>query len=120
MTKTIEVNIPKELWNEIESFITKEKMTINEFLFWVIGEKIGEIRMGRGADSLQQKLSKSEQKKYSPEQLLRAVDVAKYLGVSKTCAYRLIQIQELPAIRFGKSVRVRFDDLEKFIENNRQ
>ena len=122
MTKTIEVNIPKELWNEIESFISKEKMTINEFLLWVIGEKIGEIRMGRGADSLQQKQPipdpQNDPKSYSTNQLLRAAEVAKYLDISKPEAYKLIKIGEFPVIRIGRLVRVKFSDLENFIEEN--
>lgn len=30
-------------------------MTINEFIFWALGEKIGEISMGRGINNLQKK-----------------------------------------------------------------
>lgn len=53
MTKTIEVNIPSEFWNAIEIFTSIEGMTFNEFIFWALGEKIGEIRMGRGIKNLQ-------------------------------------------------------------------
>ena len=63
---------------------------------------------------------KNNLKAYSPDQLLRAREVAMVLGLSKTSAYRLIYTKELPAVRFGKSVRVKYQDLEEFIENNRQ
>ena len=83
MTKKIELNIPTEFWNEIDSFTSREGMTINEFIFWAIGEKIGEIRMGRGIKNLQQNQPKPDQQNqqitYSPNQLLRAAEVAKYV-----------------------------------------
>jgi len=37
MTKKIEINIPTEFWKEIDSFTSKECMTINEFIFWALG-----------------------------------------------------------------------------------
>lgn len=127
MIQKIEINLPKELMIEIESFIKNEGMTVNEFLFCAIGEKIGEIRMGRGLKNLKQ-ISLPEQNKntsdpnqpkiYKQNQLLRASEVAKVLEISKQAAYKLIQTRELPAVRFGRSVRVKFEDVEKFIENN--
>ncbi|MHB8132889.1 MAG: excisionase family DNA-binding protein [Anaerolineaceae bacterium] len=124
MTKKLEVNIPTEFWNEIDSFTSREGMTINEFIFWALGEKIGEIRMGRGIKNLQQNQPKPDQnnnlKPYSPNQLLRASEIAKYLDISKPEAYRLIQTGELPAIRIGRLVRVKFSVVENFIETNQK
>jgi excisionase family DNA binding protein len=124
MTKKIELNIPTEFWNEIESFTSKEKMTINEFFFWALGEKIGEIRMGRGIKNLQKnqthKTPDNNPMKYAPDRLLRASEVAKYLDISKTAAYRLTKDKELPSVRFGKTVRLKFEDLENFIEAMRE
>ena len=124
MTKKIEINIPTEFWNEIHSFTSREGMTINEFIFWAIGEKIGEIRMGRGIKNLQQDQPKPDQqnnlKTYSPNQFLRAAEIAKYLNISKPEAYRLIKIGEIPVIRIGRLVRVKFSDLDNFIETNRK
>jgi predicted DNA-binding transcriptional regulator AlpA len=52
------------------------------------------------------------------EPLLKAPDVARYLSVSRTEAYRLMR-SEIPTIRFGSStVRVRLSDLELFIEKS--
>ena len=51
-------------------------------------------------------------------QLLQAADVAQALKVSKGCVYQLIRTGELPAVKFGKSVRVRLQDLEAFIVDN--
>jgi excisionase family DNA binding protein len=52
-------------------------------------------------------------------QLLKAVEVARILQISRTAAYRLIASGDLPGIRFaGKTVRVRPQDLEKFIADH--
>jgi excisionase family DNA binding protein len=51
-------------------------------------------------------------------QLLEAADVAQALKVSKGCVYQMIRTGELPAVKFGKSVRVRPQDLEAFIVDN--
>lgn len=49
------------------------------------------------------------------EKLLRMSEVARILGISKTTAYRLVQNRELNCIRFGGTVRVRQNDLDRFI-----
>lgn len=46
--------------------------------------------------------------------LLKVKDVAAILGISKASAYRLMRTQ-IPAVRFGRTVRVRQEDLERFI-----
>ncbi len=48
--------------------------------------------------------------------LLTAGEVAKILKISKSKAYRMIKIKEIPSVTMGKTVRVRPRDLEKFIE----
>ena len=45
-----------------------------------------------------------------------AVEIAQILKISKSLAYRLIAQGEIPAIRFGRTVRVRQEDLEQFVE----
>ena len=52
------------------------------------------------------------------KKLLNAGEVAKELRISKTAAYQLMQRCEIATVRFGRSVRVRPDDLEKFINHN--
>lgn len=53
------------------------------------------------------------------ESLLKASEVASVLGISKTAAYRLLG-REIPAVRFGATVRVRACDLEAFIQRSVQ
>ena len=50
--------------------------------------------------------------------LLKSVEVAEILNISKAYAYRLMADGHIPTIRFGRSVRVRPEDLDAFIENN--
>ena len=50
--------------------------------------------------------------------LLKAEEVASLLGISKSFVYTLIRKGQLPAIRFGAAVRVKPDDLERFIQDN--
>jgi excisionase family DNA binding protein len=47
--------------------------------------------------------------------LLRGEEVARVLGVSRSFAYLLMKRGDLPVIRFGRAVRVRREDLEKYI-----
>jgi excisionase family DNA binding protein len=53
-----------------------------------------------------------------PERLLRAQEVAKILQFSRALAYRLMQNEELPAVKFHQSTRVRQKDLDAFIRRN--
>jgi excisionase family DNA binding protein len=51
------------------------------------------------------------------EKCLRAEEVAQILSISRTQAYRLISIGELPSLKFAaKTVRVRESDLRDFIK----
>jgi excisionase family DNA binding protein len=52
------------------------------------------------------------------KRLLKASEVAERLQISRTQAYRLMKIGEIPAIRVGSSVRVKRSDLEEYIEKN--
>ena len=55
-----------------------------------------------------------------PKRLLTANEVAEILGVSRSKAYRMMRIKELPTISIGKNVRVSVEDLEKYISQNRE
>jgi excisionase family DNA binding protein len=48
------------------------------------------------------------------EKLLNGNDIAERLDISKSLAYKLMKT-EIPTIRFGRTVRVRPEDLEQFI-----
>ena len=50
--------------------------------------------------------------------LLNAKQVAEILNISKSKAYRFMQLGEIPTVRIGKSRRVRPEDLIQYIETN--
>ena len=50
--------------------------------------------------------------------LLKAEEVAELLSVSRSFAYALMQSGQLPTVQIGRSVRVRPEDLEEFIQLN--
>lgn len=52
MVQKLEINIPIELVKEIEAYAKGEGITLNEFLFWALGEKVGELRERRGVKNL--------------------------------------------------------------------
>lgn len=54
----------------------------------------------------------------SINKLLKAQDVAELLSVSRSFAYALMQSGQIPTVQLGKAVRVRPEDLEKFIQLN--
>jgi excisionase family DNA binding protein len=49
------------------------------------------------------------------EQLLKPAEVAAILQVSMAKAYTLLKRGEIPTVRIGTNVRVRREDLEKYI-----
>ena len=49
------------------------------------------------------------------ERLLKPADVAEILQVSKAHAYVLMKRGEIPSVRIGKIVRVRLEDLERYL-----
>lgn len=54
----------------------------------------------------------------STEQLLYSVqDVAALLSMSPTNIYRLVNAGTIPIIRIGKSIRIKRDDLEAWVES---
>lgn len=52
--------------------------------------------------------------------LLNAQEVAAALNMGLSTIYMLMERGELPSIRIGRSVRIRLEDLEKFIESKAQ
>ena len=53
-----------------------------------------------------------------PEKLLKAIEVAAILNVSRAMAYRLIQTGEIRSVHIGMARRVRLEDLQWYIEAN--
>lgn len=52
------------------------------------------------------------------KQMLKAPQVAEILNISRAFAYKLINQGDIPSVKIGKSVRVRQEDLEAFIEQS--
>ena len=52
------------------------------------------------------------------EKLLTAYEIAIVLTISKAKAYQLISRGEIPSIQFGRTTRVRAQDLEKFLKDH--
>jgi excisionase family DNA binding protein len=50
-----------------------------------------------------------------PEKLLKAVDVAEILNISRALSYQLLQNGDIPTVRINRAVRVRPKDLEGYI-----
>lgn len=48
-----------------------------------------------------------------PDGLMHVPQIADYLRVSKTSVYKLIKRQKIPAIRIGRLLRVRKDELDE-------
>jgi len=47
--------------------------------------------------------------------VLKSDEVAEILKISRAMAYKLMQRGEIPTLRIGSAVRVRVEDLEKYI-----
>jgi excisionase family DNA binding protein len=59
----------------------------------------------------------SEPQPFVPGGLLTVAEVAAAMRVSNMTVYRLIKTGELPAVRVGKSYRIRESDLERFLQD---
>jgi excisionase family DNA binding protein len=53
-----------------------------------------------------------------PTRLLRIEEVADILQVSRSYCYQMVQRNEIPSVRLGRTRRIRVQDLEGFIEAN--
>ena len=129
MVQKLEINIPNELIKEIEVYAKGEGITLNEFLFWALGEKVGELRERRGVKNLirvspnqpPEKLigDKTQLPASIQKRLLKAEEVAKFLRLSKSGAYHLMRTGVIPVVRIGKAVRVREEDIDNFVLNSK-
>lgn len=50
--------------------------------------------------------------------LLKSEEVADILQISRSMAYTIMKRGDLPTVRIGTSVRVRPEDLNKYIQDN--
>jgi len=58
------------------------------------------------------------QQKLQGDRLLKGDEVARILNISRSQAYKLMQQGGIPTVRIGRSVRVRYESLWQFIEQN--
>jgi excisionase family DNA binding protein len=52
------------------------------------------------------------------KKLLKGDDVAEILNISRSLAYLLMRRGEISTIKIGRTVRVRYEDLLKFIKDH--
>lgn len=50
----------------------------------------------------------------------RVPEIAALLQIGRAAAYRLVQSQELPCVRIGRSVRVRRSDFDAYLARQRR
>lgn len=55
-----------------------------------------------------------------PPPLLKVPEVAGILNCSKAYIYQLIKRKEIPSVQIGSAVRIRQEDLERYIAENLQ
>lgn len=54
-----------------------------------------------------------------PPPLLKVPDVAEILNCSKAYIYKLVKRGEIPSVQIGTAVRIRREDLDRYIHENR-
>ena len=62
---------------------------------------------------------KSDVEPFNFRPLMTVSDLAKYLAVSKSMIYKLVEEEEIPYIKIGKSLRFKREDIETWIESKR-
>ena len=55
----------------------------------------------------------------TPIQWLSTAEAAKYLGITPRTLYRFIDEGQIPGYRSGRVIRLKHDDVERFIEASR-
>lgn len=150
MARNLEIQLPSDLHAEIESYIKSEGLSFEEFALWLLSEKVGEIRERRQVKNLKYlkpmlpdpsiQRAVSEEKSPTPsnsmipkakpemeqpltrgpKRLLTAKEAAKILVISASKMYSMIQAREIPAVRFGRSDRIREEDLDELIIRQRE
>lgn len=82
----------------------------------VIGDNVAEGRGDAGAGNREPAASTSDVN--GPSDVLMDVSqVAEYLRISRSSVYKLIERQQIPAIRIGRLLRVRKNELEETLRS---
>ncbi len=64
-------------------------------------------------------MNEYEKDALTEERLLKPSEVAAFLNISRAMSYRLLQSGKIPVIRINRMVRVRPNDLQRFLEQQR-
>ena len=78
-----------------------------------ISDNDAERRESAGAEIRRSAASSTSEANDLPDGLMDVPQVADYLRVSKTSVYKLIERQKITAIRTGRLLRVRKDELDE-------
>lgn len=62
--------------------------------------------------------TKGQEKTEKQNAILTSDEVAKILRISKSKVYRMMQVGEIPSVKFGRTSRIRLEDLQNFIRNH--
>ena len=62
--------------------------------------------------------SRERAESLSDPKFLTIAEVASMMRVSKMTVYRLVHNEELPAVRVGRSFRVKEDDVNEYLKNS--
>lgn len=81
----------------------------------VISDNDAESRENAGAEIRGSAASSTSETYDLPDSLMDMPQIAEYLRVSKTSVYKLIERQKIPAIRIGRLLRVRKDELDEML-----
>lgn len=75
------------------------------------------FRLGPGAPTVTPRRSEVNplSTHYTKSQFLTVAEVAKALRISNMTVYRLISSSQLPAVRVGKSYRLREEDVDRYL-----
>ena len=71
--------------------------------------------------AFEENLYEQEDPKRGPggPELLSMADVCRTLGMGKSWTYRRIKSGEIPSVKLGRSIKVKREDLEEYLESRR-
>ena len=103
---------------EVSSFFIEVEETLQGTLYG------GAPESPHGQDLLQRvkELPRKEASRSSDSQdsnLLSLLEVCRELGMGKSWVYRRIQSGEIPSVKLGRNIKVRREDLEGYLEDQR-
>ena len=110
-TQTSPNEKPVHTTNEDEAVIRERSNQIGRQLGEVVANLLFEVLV-RLRTTGQQAASEIQDPILTPE------EVAQILKISKSKVYRMMQLGEIPSIRFGRTARVSREDLDNFIRNH--